>query len=92
MYAFTASLGTYIIVVSAIPMPPWPHEGGVVAKQVMLVRLIQPQNAPFAMLVTLLGISILVRPEQPSNAEKHIVVVPSFMAIEVFAGIVPLYL
>ena len=39
MYALTASLGTYVIVVS--PILKSSIAGGVVAKQVMLVRLLQ---------------------------------------------------
>ena len=34
---------------------------------VILVRLTQPEKAPFRMLVTLLGITMFVRLEQPLN-------------------------
>ena len=60
LYALTASLGTYIIVVS--PILKLPIVGGVVAKHVMLVRLLQPLNASSPMLVTLLGIVYSVIP------------------------------
>ena len=35
---------------------------------VMSVKLLQPKNAPFPMLVTLLGISMLVKPVHLENA------------------------
>ena len=63
LYALTASLGTYIIVVSA--MLKSSIAGGVVAKHVMLVRLLQTSNACQPMLVTLSGIVMLVRLLQP---------------------------
>ena len=66
LYALTAFLGTYIIVVSA--MLKSSIAGGVVAKHVMLVRLLQPANALNLMLFTLLGIVMLVRLLQPENA------------------------
>ena len=66
MYALTASLGTYVIVVS--PILKSSIAGGVVAKQVMLVRLLQYANAPSPMLVTLLGIVMLVSLLQPLKA------------------------
>ena len=58
----------------------------------MLVSVEQPENAEEPIVVTLLGISTLARPIQDWNTEEHIVVVPSLMAIDVFTGIVPLYL
>ena len=66
LYSLTASLGTYIIVVS--PIIKSSIAGGVVAKHVMLVRLLQPSNAPSPMLVTLLPIVMLVRLLQIANA------------------------
>ena len=41
---------------------------------VTLVRPVQPENAEFPMLVTLLGIVTLVRPVQPLNAETPMLV------------------
>ena len=41
---------------------------------VMLVRLLQPRNAPFPMLVTLLGIVMLFRLLQPLNAQLSMLV------------------
>ena len=66
LYALTASLGTYIIVVPAILKSS--IAGGVVAKHVMLVRLLQSRNVSSPMLVTLSGIVMLVRLLQPENA------------------------
>ena len=66
LYALTPFLGTYIIVVS--PILKSSIAGGVVAKQVMLVRLLQSRNALSPILVTLLGIAMLVRLLQPLNA------------------------
>ena len=42
------------------------------------------------MLITLLGISTEVKLAQPEKAFSTIKAVPSFIPIEVFAGIVPL--
>ena len=47
----------------------------------MLVRLVQSENASFPIVVTLLGISMLVRP-QPLNASSPIVV--TLLGITVF--------
>jgi hypothetical protein len=44
---------------------------------VMLVRLLQPLNAKFPMLVTRSGMVMLVRLLQPQNAESPIVFTPS---------------
>ena len=49
-------------------------------------------NAELPMLITLLGMSIDVRPLQPLNAEPAMPNVPSLRAILVLSGIVPLYL
>ena len=57
----------------------------------MLVRPVQPLNAKSPMLVTLFGITILVRPEQFSNTRALIATVPSSITIDVLSGIVPLY-
>ena len=51
-----------------------PIVGGVVAKQVMLVRLLQSRNALSPILVTLLGIVMLVRLLQPMNALRPMLV------------------
>ena len=56
-----------------------------------LVRPEQPENAEYPMLVTLSGISTLVRrPEQPQNAEGDIDMMPAFILTLVFSGIIPL--
>ena len=47
----------------------------------MLVKLLQPKNAPFPMLVTLSGTVILVRPLQFLNADSPILVTPSSIVI-----------
>ena len=57
----------------------------------MFVSPVQPQKAPMPIEVTLDGIVTLVSPVQFSKAPA-ICVVPSFIVIEVFAGMVPLYL
>ena len=59
LYAMTAFSGTYIIVVSA--MLKSSVAGGVVAKQVMLVRLLQYEKAEEPILVKLFGNMMLVR-------------------------------
>ena len=43
---------------------------------VMLVKLLQPENAVFSMLVTLFGIVMLIKP-QPENAAVPMLVTPS---------------
>ena len=63
LYTLTASMGTYIIVVSLILKSS--IAGGVVAKHFMLVRQLQLLNALYPMLVTLFGIVMLVRLLQP---------------------------
>ena len=49
-------------------------------------------NASFPIDVTLLGMVTDVRPEHELKAPPVMIVVPSFMVMEVFEGIVPLYL
>jgi len=56
------------------------------------VRLEHPSKAEYSILFTELGMVMEVRPEQPENAPPEIPVVPSFISIFVFEGIVPLYL
>ena len=46
--------------------------GGVAFFEITSVKEVQPSNAPPPILVTLWGISILVRPLQPRNAELSI--------------------
>ena len=48
---------------------------------VILLRLLQPENAPLSILVTLLGIVISVRPVQLENANEPILVILSDIAI-----------
>ena len=53
---------------------------------------LHPENAQLPISVTEFGIVTDVSPLQFSNAELAMTRVPSFMAIDVFSGIVPLYL
>ena len=55
------------------------------------VRPEQPLKASPSILVTELGMVTEVRPKQPEKADGVIPVVPSFMSIFVFEGMVPLY-
>ena len=55
-------------------------------------RPLQPLNAPYPIEVTELGISISTSPLQSLNALLAMPFVPSRRVIDVFAGIVPLYL
>ena len=50
----------------------------------MLVRLLQPENAAYPMLVTLSGMVMLVRLLQPSNAKSPMV---STLRPSIIAGI-----
>ena len=58
----------------------------------MIERLVQPRKASSPMVVTLSGIIMLFNPLQLTNVELLMEIVSLFKVIEVFSGIVPLYL
>ena len=60
--AGTVPPNIYLNAVLIVPFKLAPTKGNV-----MLVRLLQPENAPLPMLVTLSGIVMLVRLVQPEN-------------------------
>ena len=59
---------------------------------VMEVRPEQLEKAELPMLVTLLGMVIEVSPGHHEKAPPATPKVPSFIVMEVFSGIIPLYL
>lgn len=59
---------------------------------IMIERLVQPRKASSPMVVTLSGIIMRSSPLQLTNAELLMEIVSLFKEIEVFSGIVPLYL
>ena len=76
-YAVSDSLGTYILRPLALLLNTCvPNVGGVVGRQVTLLKLPQSKNAYSPMLVTPLGIVMLVKPLQPSNVLLLMLVTP----------------